>query len=272
MGMSVKCECGKELPVSPGQAGTDVTCSCGNTFQAPLLSELRRRAREPDDRSRLATALAEMMDDDPAPQPTASLFARAVKILVGLFLVVVLIGLVQIIVGYEARRLGIGRPTAPSRRQTEAGHGVSDADQARLDEFSRIYAESKEESWDVIDPLHAYDAGEIDARALVAATTKPADSLLKKYTRMMEIARSLEQGMDEREARIQLSSKVLLRHRGITMMIEGIGQYDPAKVEAGRRLFEDARNQILELSIDNLPEDSEESKMLRRLLDAYRAE
>src|SRR5882672_9687320 len=38
------CECGKEIAVTEGAAGTSVLCECGRRIQVPLLGELRGRS------------------------------------------------------------------------------------------------------------------------------------------------------------------------------------------------------------------------------------
>lgn len=270
MGLSVRCECGREMPVHAGQAGTEITCSCGTTVRVPLLSELRHQAGEEDDALGLAEAVHAMMTDDPAPERTAPLRVRLVKILLGVFLVFTLIGLARLIIAYEVRRLQLGRVRAPEEEGEPSQH-ASAADLAKLRELARLYEESKQQSWQVIEPFNAYQAGEIHADELVRAVAKPAGSLVKKYVRMLEIAQSLEDQTEQRKVLIEFSTLVLLRHRGFTTMVEGIGEDDPAKIEAGRRLFEDARRDLLKLAIERLPQDSEEREMLRKLLEAYEA-
>ncbi len=41
MGYSVRCECGKTLPVVTGQAGTLIRCGCSRSVEVPPLRELR---------------------------------------------------------------------------------------------------------------------------------------------------------------------------------------------------------------------------------------
>jgi len=38
----LSCSCGRETPVSPGQAGDTLRCLCGRTLEVPTLRELRR--------------------------------------------------------------------------------------------------------------------------------------------------------------------------------------------------------------------------------------
>jgi hypothetical protein len=40
----LSCECGKQVSVTEGAAGTSLPCACGRTFQVPSLRELRQRA------------------------------------------------------------------------------------------------------------------------------------------------------------------------------------------------------------------------------------
>lgn len=42
--LTIDCECGKVLSVSPASAGGSVGCGCGRVLAVPTLSELRRRA------------------------------------------------------------------------------------------------------------------------------------------------------------------------------------------------------------------------------------
>ena len=41
------CACGKSIPVTAGQAGGNVTCSCGGTVEVPSLMQLKRAAGVP---------------------------------------------------------------------------------------------------------------------------------------------------------------------------------------------------------------------------------
>jgi hypothetical protein len=43
MQVCLSCECGKQIPVSEGAAGTSLSCDCGRTIRVPSLGELRRR-------------------------------------------------------------------------------------------------------------------------------------------------------------------------------------------------------------------------------------
>jgi hypothetical protein len=43
MQVCLTCECGKEVPVSEGAAGTSLACDCGRSIRVPSLGELRRR-------------------------------------------------------------------------------------------------------------------------------------------------------------------------------------------------------------------------------------
>lgn len=268
MAMSVKCPCGRAIPVSAGQAGAEVVCSCGQAVRVPLLTELRRASGEASDPSELAQALHAMLTDDPAPKPMPRLGIRVAKALLGVFLVFVLIGIAQLIIAFEARRLQTGQVAPSGRDDIESSEESAGADLAKIREFVRIYAESKEESWAIVEPLNAYFAGEIDADQLVHAVAEPAESVHKKYTRMMAIARSLGHETSNREALVELSRLVISRHRGLMMMLEAIANDDSAKTEVARRIMRDAQLDILRLSADNLPDDSEEAQRLRDLLQA----
>ena len=44
----LSCECGKQVPVSEGAAGTSLPCTCGRAIKVPSLGELRQRVTEGD--------------------------------------------------------------------------------------------------------------------------------------------------------------------------------------------------------------------------------
>src|SRR5262245_55808052 len=46
MPYSIRCQCGNQLEVTAGQAGSQVACPCGKTIDVPRLSELRSQAGE----------------------------------------------------------------------------------------------------------------------------------------------------------------------------------------------------------------------------------
>src|ERR1700687_1888932 len=47
MQLHVPCECGEDVPVTEGEAGSRTTCRCGRTIVVPSLRELRRQAGVP---------------------------------------------------------------------------------------------------------------------------------------------------------------------------------------------------------------------------------
>jgi hypothetical protein len=49
MQLHVPCECGEDVPVTEGEAGSRTTCRCGRTVVVPSLRELRRQAGVPGD-------------------------------------------------------------------------------------------------------------------------------------------------------------------------------------------------------------------------------
>jgi hypothetical protein len=49
MQLHVPCECGEDVPVTEGEAGSRTTCRCGRTLVVPSLRELRRQAGVPGD-------------------------------------------------------------------------------------------------------------------------------------------------------------------------------------------------------------------------------
>jgi hypothetical protein len=47
MQLHVPCECGEDVPVTEGEAGSRISCCCGRTVVVPSLRELRRQAGVP---------------------------------------------------------------------------------------------------------------------------------------------------------------------------------------------------------------------------------
>ena len=69
MSFSVRCQCGKTIPVSETDAGALLECTCGEVVQVPALSELRRQAGLPAYTASAADQIAYMLAHRELPQP-----------------------------------------------------------------------------------------------------------------------------------------------------------------------------------------------------------
>lgn len=61
MEFHVECECGAQIPVTEGQSGTLVTCTCGRENAVPGLGELRRLAGLPTYQASTADVIGRML-------------------------------------------------------------------------------------------------------------------------------------------------------------------------------------------------------------------
>jgi hypothetical protein len=66
-GFSVSCECGNVLPVSPSQAGTQLSCACGRSVRVGRLSELRRAQGMDAAESSIRDTIARMIREGSLP-------------------------------------------------------------------------------------------------------------------------------------------------------------------------------------------------------------
>ena len=70
MELSVACQCGNKIIVSPTRAGGEIRCSCGEISRVPSLSELRRGAGLSSYDVGIADRIRQKLDDGELPLET----------------------------------------------------------------------------------------------------------------------------------------------------------------------------------------------------------
>ena len=150
---------------------------------------------------------------------------------------------------------------SPSRQQ------LSSEDADRLREINELYTAVSEENWQLVSPLAEYEAGRISSAELREQTAVPEVEILRRCTRMLELSTELDDSQQRNEWSA-VCSAILLRHRGLSMIIEGIAADDESKVEAGSKLFEQGRNDAIAATLQ-FQVESPTRVMLEKLSDAY---
>jgi hypothetical protein len=74
--LSVDCPCGNKIPVQTSQAGSTVSCLCGQVVRVPRLSELQRRAGMPPTRANTLDVIEAMRLARELPTSTACAYSR----------------------------------------------------------------------------------------------------------------------------------------------------------------------------------------------------
>lgn len=138
-------------------------------------------------------------------------------------------------------------------------------------EIVALYSELTPLNWELVTPLKEFEAGKIDRETLRRQTTEPELKALRICTRMQELANGMK-SQQTRTLTIALTSALLQRHRGLTLIIEGYVTSDDAKVIAGSQLFEKGRNESIQRAAELGNPNRSETKLLDALHDAYESD
>ena len=145
---------------------------------------------------------------------------------------------------------------------------TSSRDNEKCQEIANLNGQVSEMNWELVTPFKEFETGEIDAAALRERTAKPELKILRLCTRMYKLANDVE-NTKTRDKVVNFAAAVLQRHRGFSMMIEGISLDDASRIAEGAKLFEDGRNKAIAAAIEFTGPDSPHTAHLKRLHDAY---
>jgi hypothetical protein len=141
-------------------------------------------------------------------------------------------------------------------------------DKNKCEEILRLKQQVTQLNWKLVTPFYQYQAGNVDAEELRRQTAEPEEAILRLATRMCELANDIDDTTLRRRI-LELTTAVLQRQRGFSMMIEGIVRGDESRLSQGEKLFEEGRNKAIAAVVSLDDSDSPEAVHLRRLLDAY---
>jgi len=170
----------------------------------------------------------------------------------------------------QAHESGEQKVSGPVVNPQVRAETIEEHDAKRCSEILRLYDQVSNMNWELLTPFTEYQAGKIDAATLGRRSAEPENENLRRCTRMYELAAEIKTP-DTREKFVALTAAILERHRGFSMMIEGITRDEPSRIAAGEKLFVEGRDRAIAAAARCVDAKSPEAAQLNRLLDAYKA-